>query len=96
MEQISPRYCRRCLLRDMSEDMLFQSIQTYIDRIPPERKAHRSVVEKRLALCRECDELISGMCRLCGCYVELRAVMKIRGCPRVPARWHREEEGEAE
>ncbi|MEE1190836.1 MAG: DUF6171 family protein [Blautia sp.] len=43
--------------------------------------------EQRLLMCRQCEHLLSGMCRKCGCYVEMRAAMKIRHCPDVPARW---------
>ena len=28
--------------------------------------------------------------RICGCYVELRAVMKIRQCPHVYPKWEKE------
>ena len=33
------------------------------------------------------ERLMSGMCRLCGCFVELRAVQKVRKCPDLPAKW---------
>ncbi|MBQ8554305.1 MAG: hypothetical protein IJ438_00390 [Clostridia bacterium] len=41
----------------------------------------------RLAICQGCDQLLSGTCRLCGCYVETRAAKKGLQCPMVPARW---------
>ncbi len=37
--------------------------------------------ETRLSLCKECDLLLDGMCRACGCFVELRATMKKNSCP---------------
>lgn len=59
----------------------------YIERLPEEDKVSSEVYEERLGKCKECDHLMNGMCRKCGCYVEMRAVMKVRGCPDVPARW---------
>ncbi len=86
------RYCRKCLLRDMPEADFFQSLQAYIAHIPQERKVPEPVLQRRLEICRSCDELVNGMCRQCGCYVEMRAVMRVRACPNVPAKWEREEE----
>lgn len=90
MASTQPRLCRRCLLRDMAEEELYLGIREHVARIPPEQKVSEAVLEQRLTICASCDELISGMCRLCGCYVELRAAMKIRSCPHVPAKWSRE------
>ena len=30
---------------------------------------------------KECEKLLSGMCRMCGCYVEMRAAIALRDCP---------------
>ena len=43
----------------------------------------------RLAICEGCEQLLSGTCRLCGCYVETRAAKKGQSCPMVPAQWTR-------
>lgn len=45
----------------------------------------------RLNICRTCDDLHSGTCALCGCYVEARAAKKRQGCPKVPEMWGAEE-----
>ena len=83
-------FCRKCLLRDMgTQEEFFGNLRRYIDRIEPELKVEESVYEKRLAECRDCDMLLNGMCRICGCYVELRAVMKKNICPMVHPRWTR-------
>ena len=37
--------------------------------------------EERLSVCKQCDYLNAGMCKACGCYVEMRAAMKARICP---------------
>lgn len=87
MDTSAQRVCRRCLLRDMPEKENFQNMYAYINRIPKEDKVSEEVYGARLLICKQCTWLLSGMCRLCGCYVELRAAMNIRSCPDVPARW---------
>lgn len=94
--ETSVRFCRKCLLRDMPEGEYFANLYQYISGIPKQEKVVDAVYEQRLSICRSCEHLLSGMCRLCGCYVELRAAMKIRACPDVPARWERCVETEIE
>lgn len=81
-ESKPPRECRRCLVRELagSEDIL-GSIQAYIANLEPSERLEGEAYEKRLLRCRECDYLISGMCRACGCYVELRAAKSAEECP---------------
>ena len=71
----------------MDEGDYFKNLYDYIARLPCEDKVKDEVYEKRLGFCRECGNLQSGMCRVCGCYVELRAAMRVRGCPGIPMRW---------
>lgn len=78
MEQ---RRCKKCLTREMDEDVYFKNLHEYIDGIDEELKAEAALYEKRLSVCKECELLMEGMCRSCGCYVELRAVMDKNKCP---------------
>ncbi|MGN0204317.1 MAG: DUF6171 family protein [Coprococcus sp.] len=87
MTESSQRFCRKCLLRETSEKEFYENLYTYIKNLPEEDRVSDEVYESRLSICRSCDDLLSGMCRRCGCYVELRAAMKIRSCPHVPAKW---------
>lgn len=81
-ETRNQRYCRKCLTRDMiGQEEYFKNLREYIANIEPELKASEDLYEKRLALCKACDLLLEGMCRSCGCYVELRAAMKKNACP---------------
>ncbi len=84
-----PRYCRKCLLSEIDEGSYFEKLGRYIRNLNPELKVPEETYRKRLDLCRDCDELISGMCRICGCYVELRAVMRKNSCPAVHPRWEK-------
>ena len=75
------RICKRCLLREMSEqEEYFRSLREYIENIDPDIRAAEPLYENRLAVCRGCDMLMQGMCRKCGCYVELRAAVKKNVC----------------
>lgn len=77
------RYCRKCLTRDMAgQEEYFRNLREYIENIEPELKAPEALYEGRLAVCRDCGLLLEGMCRSCGCYVELRAAMEKNACPR--------------
>lgn len=89
----SQRFCRKCLLRETTEESVYENLYHYIENLPLEDRVSDEVYEARLARCRACDDLLSGMCRLCGCYVELRAAMRIRSCPHVPPKWTCEQKG---
>ena len=73
--------CLRCLLRDVDENQLLEAINQRIAAMPAAQKAPPGEYARRLELCRGCDELLSGTCRKCGCYVELRAAARTGSCP---------------
>lgn len=75
------KMCRKCLTRDMDWKEYFENLHTYIANLDEDIKADSELYEKRLSVCRECDLLADGMCRACGCFVELRAVIAKNGCP---------------
>ena len=70
------RVCRKCLPGQKNEEAFYEDL-----------KVDQQTYEKRLNICSTCDRLMNGMCRLCGCFVELRAVQKVRKCPDLPAKW---------
>lgn len=81
-EKEKRRWCRKCLTRDMAGmEEYFRSLQEYIANLDEDIKASETLYEERLGICRQCDMLLEGMCRKCGCYVELRAVMAVKNCP---------------
>lgn len=75
------RVCRRCLTIDMDQKEYFENLHAYIASLDEDLKVDRPLYAKRLSVCKECDLLADGMCRACGCYVELRAVMWKNACP---------------
>ena len=81
-EGMQYRFCKKCLMREMQDKAeYFKSLQDYIDNLDPDIKASEELYETRLGICKECDLLLEGMCRTCGCYVELRAVVEKNYCP---------------
>ena len=81
------RVCRKCLLEQNNEEAFYEDLSRYIQRMDEDLKVDQRAYEKRLNICSTCDRLMNGMCRLCGCFVELRAVQKVRKCPDLPANW---------
>lgn len=87
MENDQQRICRKCLLRDLSEKEYFHNMYTYISNIPEEDKVSDPEYENRLEKCRECAHLLNGMCRICGCFIEMRAAIAVRHCPDSTPKW---------
>jgi hypothetical protein len=79
--------CRVCLLRDMQDKGLFQTVSDYIATIPEEEKAGAEEYERRLDACRACENLTNAMCALCGCFVEARAAKRQMHCADTPEKW---------
>lgn len=81
------RFCRKCLLSDIAEEDFLKNMHIYIEGLDPDIKTCAEVYQERLSLCRECDFLISGMCRVCGCFVEYRAAVRKNHCPGIDRKW---------
>lgn len=81
------RYCRKCLLREMDEEEYFANLYDYMERLDGDLKVDHQEYERRLSLCKECESLLNGMCIVCGCYVELRALIKKNYCPGFGKKW---------
>lgn len=75
------RECKKCLLLQSGEEDNYRLVQQYIDKIRPEEKCDDGTYLKRLEICKNCENLISGTCIKCGCYVEFRAAYKNKKCP---------------
>lgn len=88
------KLCRKCLLADMEETDYLLHLKAYIAAYPPEKRVADSVYKARLEQCRSCEHLYQGMCRKCGCFVELRALKPHMDCPAVPPKWMTVQEAE--
>lgn len=79
-------FCRRCMVPDYIEDKE-AFIEKYVDIIKPEERTDDAVYESRLRKCEKCEHHQNGICRLCGCFVVIRAVARRQSCPASPGRW---------
>lgn len=77
----------RCLLFEAGQRDMARAVAEYVASLDESVRAGDADYRARLAICRDCDQLMNGTCRLCGCYVETRAAKKGQRCPMVPARW---------
>lgn len=59
----------------------FKNMYEYIDNLEPEIKTEPELYENRLIVCKACDRLADGMCKGCGCFVEMRAAVRKNRCP---------------
>lgn len=77
-----PTRCRRCLLSEMAdENEYFESVRRYRAALPAKKRCPDADYTARLARCKACEALQNGVCRQCGCYVEMRAARADMHCP---------------
>ena len=81
------RVCRKCLSIDMDDPAFRQEIQEHLQNIDPDNRVDDALYKHRLSYCTECDHLVNGMCRLCGCFIELRAARKTNQCADIYPLW---------
>lgn len=81
------RFCKKCLLEDIAEEDFLRNMRQYIQGLDEEIKTEIQEYQRRLAFCKECDNLINGMCRICGCFVEYRAAVEKNHCPGTEKKW---------
>lgn len=73
--------CRRCLLSEMDESSYKSVVEKGLSGLLSEDRAEEKLYKDRLQMCRSCDNLMSGTCLSCGCYVEIRAAINKGRCP---------------
>lgn len=81
------KICKRCLIDELDFDEAYEDIKRYIREFPSDKRVAEEEYSQRLAICRECDELENGICRKCGCFVELRALKKGMYCASEDKKW---------
>ncbi|MDU4326735.1 MULTISPECIES: DUF6171 family protein [unclassified Clostridium] len=86
---MSNRFCKKCLLDKVMSEAEYEHMQDYIKSIDNEIKTKEDDYKSRLNTCMECDNLINGMCKLCGCFIEMRAAVKKNYCPDIDRKWDR-------
>lgn len=81
------RFCKKCLLDKLFEEKEYEHLQDYIKNLDKSIKTDEEEYNKRLGLCIQCDNLVNGMCKICGCFVEMRAAVKKNYCPDIEKNW---------
>lgn len=81
------RICKKCLLKDYPNAEYFTHLYEYINSLDEDIKVDDTEYERRLNLCVLCPEYYQGMCRVCGCFVELRAAIRENICAAPTQRW---------
>lgn len=80
-------YCKKCLLSEIDKEEYFKNIYEYIAALSEDVKVDDMEYNRRLNLCKECEDLVNGMCKKCGCFVELRAAKRLMNCPSEKKIW---------
>ena len=62
-------------------------MQEYISNIDMHIRTGEKEYKSRLDICKQCDNLVNGMCKICGCFVEVRAAVKNNYCPNIEKYW---------
>lgn len=82
MEDGKQKGCRICELLGFSVDRYVGQALAKLEEGDPKKLAGPREYERRLQICGRCPEkLPDGSCRMCGCYVVLRARLKESRCP---------------
>lgn len=72
---------------ELDYDETYEDIKRYISDFPKAKRASDEVYSERLSVCKACEELENGICRKCGCFVELRALKKEMYCASEEKKW---------
>ena len=78
------------MLLEVDPEGLYKKVSELIEVIPEDVRTSAEEYKRRLDICRECDGLENGICRECGCFVELRAAAKKNYCPSAHHFWTEE------
>lgn len=87
MERMDRSICKKCLLADFAPEEYLENMRVYLKGLSDESKVEDREYQQRLRTCVSCVNLIEGICRKCGCFVEFRAAMKEKHCPDSLRRW---------
>ncbi len=79
--------CEHCLKKELSDEEYYEIIRECTDIVPPEKRADANTYQQRLLMCSRCEYLQNGICRMCGCFVRIRAFVAESRCPMNKIPW---------
>lgn len=79
--------CKTCFLREQAEADHTETIRLYVSNLDAEMKVDPGEYARRLEKCGRCGDMSQGVCMQCGCFVEMRAAVNIRHCPKGEKCW---------
>ncbi|MBQ8921231.1 MAG: hypothetical protein IJ060_03600 [Oscillospiraceae bacterium] len=79
--------CKKCLLAELAATDFTEHLLAYIRSVPEESRVDEATYQRRLAQCRACGSLVSGICTQCGCFAELRALRPEQRCAAPERKW---------
>lgn len=74
-------------MEDFAPEEYLEHMRIYLKALDDDIKTEEALYGERLQLCAKCEDLLEGLCRKCGCYVEYRAAIRKKHCPGVPPSW---------
>lgn len=75
--------CKRCGIKTVLSDTDIKKMVEDVRNMRGVRLAEDGIYKERLAVCAECDKFMYGStCSLCGCVMQVRAMLKDGGCPK--------------
>ena len=77
---------------ELSGEEYRKIVDRHINHIDESLRTPDDEYRERLRLCGECAYQVNQMCRMCGCFVEIRASRKNMYCPLDPPTWSRVQE----
>lgn len=74
-------------MEDFASEEYLENMRIYINSLDEDIRTDDIMYRDRLMICEKCDQLNEGICRICGCFVEYRAAVRIKGCPASEPKW---------
>lgn len=78
-----------CRKMELAPEEYRTIMDRHIRHIDESLRTPEAIYQKRLELCNTCPYQQNKMCRMCGCFVEIRASRKNMYCPLIPPAWER-------
>ncbi|MGN0165668.1 MAG: DUF6171 family protein [Lachnospiraceae bacterium] len=64
-----------------------EDLSHYTSIIKEKDRADRDEYERRLSTCNDCKFQSNGLCTQCGCFTEIRCLLKNAHCPAASPLW---------